>query len=544
MTFIKKYWIEILVIVIIGGILLLDCAPDKTWINTDSDGVHYTYSAQWLYPSHKQSAPLYLLLGYLFIKIPFGTEFWRMALISVISGTIGSIFIMTIIREKLKGIKWSKWYAIIGTLIYGGSALAISQNTIVEAYPLITAIGLATYYLAIKGKWVLSCIVAGLAIAVHPTALLIIIPIFIGFKELRNWRRWIIVLPFFLFYLYTPLTNRPPYMWQPPKGEGNDLAFVNDAVSTVQMLTGTLAIYDLPKRLFDTVGLLLLNFALVGIMPLILAFKNGKGWYKDVLFWLVVVPIIYFSIDLAPQTYVYLQPSIAFGAIAVGIGLNKVGKKIIYATVGCAIILLGINANYFDIGRTLDKNLSAMEFYEIELDKVPDGQILMPYYACAWASIYRYNKENNRDIIPVCMDMLTDPYYQSLLAEQGIKLDDNLSENRIEHQNYIALSVVRLNDNVWTTRTIDAGTYRFEIVRAKGNEDLINRVPIEPAGQWHWKPSNPYDIITGKIEITDWQFVTISNHNVLYTSLVIVILYLLYLSIENRFKKVKSADNA
>lgn len=535
----KKYWLEILTLAIIGGILLLDCAPSPTWINTDSDGIHYTYSAEWLYPSHKNSAPFYLLLGRLFLYIPIGTEFWRMALISVISGTIASLFIMLIIKHHTK----NKWYSIIGALIYGGSALAISQNTIVESYPLVTAVCLGIYYFCLKSKWLTASILIGVAGAIHPTAMLVIIPMLIAYrKSLLTWRRLGVMASFILFYLYVPLTNRPPYMWFPSNETGGILGFVKDSVDTATMLTGKLAIYDLPKRILDSGGLILLNFAIIGVVPLIYAFKTGKGWYKNVLFWMMAVPAIYFITDISIQTYVYLQPTIAFGAIAVGIGLSKLSKKWMMATASCAIILLGFNANYFDIGRTLDSNLSATKYYTVELAKVPDGQILMPYYGWEWAAIYPYNKENNRNIIPISIDNISGKIYQNMLTEQGIKFNDNEDPDRLTRQNYIALSIVDLNGNVWTTRVTDAETYGCEVLPA--TEALINKIPTEPVGSWHWKPSNPYSIIAGSIEVNEWGFITMSNHNVLYISLITGVVYLLYAVAEKRIIRKRVSEKS
>lgn len=536
-NFIKRYWLEILTIGVIGGVLLLCAAPSPTWMNTDSDGIHYTYASQYLYPSHKASAPLYLLLGNLFLRIPIGTEFWRMALISVISGTIASLFILLIIKHKTN----NKWYSIIGALIYGGSALAISQNTIVETYPLVVAVCLGVYYFCLKQKWLTASILIGVAGAIHPTAMLVIIPMLIAYrKELITWRRLGVMACFTLFYLYVPLTNRPPYMWFPSNKVGGILGFVKDSIDTATMLTGKLAIYDLPKRILDTGGLILLNFAVIGVVPLIYAFKTGKGWYKSLLFWLIAIPTIYYISDIAPETYVYIQPSIAFGAIAVGIGLSKLNKKLMIGTAVCTIFFLGFNANYFDLGRTLDPNLSATEYYEVELNKVPDGQILMPYYGWEWAAIYRYNKENDRNIIPISIDNISGKIYQEMLTEQGIKFDDNFNEDRLTRQNYIAVSIVESNDNVWTTRVTDAKTYGCEVLPA--TESLINKVPTEPVGSWHWKPDSPYAIITGSIEVQNWGFLTMSNHNVLYISLITGVIYLLYMLTEKRISRKRVSE--
>jgi len=534
MSFLKKYYLEIIVIALIFCVLLMDAAPSPTWINTDSDGIHYTFSAEWLYPSHKGSAPLFLLLGKLFLFIPIGTEFWRMALISVISGTVASLFILLIIKRKTD----NKWFSMIGALIYGGSALAISQNTIVEAYPLVTAVCLGVYYFCLNQKWLTASILIGVAGAIHPTSMLVILPMIVLYKELRTWRRLGVMALFMLIYLYVPLTNRPPYMWFPSNETGGVLGFVKDSLETAFMLSGKLAIYDFPKRILDATGLILVDFAVIGIVPLIVCFKKRK-LMRNVLFWMMIIPAIYYATNLAPQTYVYLQPTIAFGAIAIGIGLKRVNKKILYATAVATLVMFIFNANYFDIGRTLDKNLSATEYYEVELNKVPDGQILMPYYGWEWAAIYRYNKENDRNIIPVCIDTLANPIYQKMLTEQGIKFDDNLNDDRLIRQNYLALSVVELNDNVWTTATTDDKTYGCVVLPAKGYESLLNKIPTEPAGSWHFLPSNPYGIITGSIEIEQWKFITMSNHNMLFISLVIGVCYLLYMMAERMLLRKK-----
>jgi hypothetical protein len=322
-------------------------------------------------------------------------------------------------------------------------------------------------------------------------------------------------------------------MWFPSNEAGGILGFVEDSLETAVMLSGKLAIYDFPKRVLDAIGIIVVSFAGASLIPLTLSFKGN--WKSNVLFWMMAIPAIYYITDLAPQTYVYLQPTVAFGAIAVGIGLPLVSKNVRVITASAVVVFLILNAWYFDIGRTLDKNLSATQYYEVELDKVPDNQILMPYYGWEWAAIFRYNKENDRNIIPVCIDTLANPIYQKMLVEQGIKFDDNFNEDRLIRQNHISLSIINLNENVWTTKTTDAETYGCEVVLAE--ESIINKFPTEPAGQWHWKPSNPYGIITGSVEIAEWKFITMSNHNMLLICLVIMVCYLLYMLAERTLKK-------
>jgi len=77
---------------------------------------------------------------------------------------------------------------------------------------------------------------------------------------------------------------------------------------------------------------------------------------------------------------------------------------------------------------------------------------------------------------------------------------------------------VNENDNVWTSRPTDPPTYGAEVVPAKENTYQITRWlgPENPKMVWHWKPSNPYDIITGSIEVEEWIFIQDSTYNVLF----------------------------
>jgi hypothetical protein len=57
--------------------------------------------------------------------------------------------------------------------------------------------------------------------------------------------------------------------------------------------------------------------------------------------------------------------------------MSKVKPVVMYSTALIAVALMGFNANYLDIGRTLDPNLSAQRYFDEELDKIPDGEILL-----------------------------------------------------------------------------------------------------------------------------------------------------------------------
>ncbi|MBU1172965.1 MAG: DUF2723 domain-containing protein [Proteobacteria bacterium] len=509
----RKYWVELLAFGAIFGVLLMCCIPDITWINTDCDGPHYIYSAKYLYPAHKTSAPLFLLLGNLFLRLPFATEAWRISLLSVLA-TMGTC---TFIYLAIKQHTSNKWYSLAGVLTFGSSALLISQSTIVESYALTTMFGAAAYYFSIKKKWVLTALMLGAGGAVHHLIGIPIVVLLIVNKELRQWRYLGIMACFLLFYAYIPLSKyflNPPNMW----GNMGLQSFFTDNLTTALMLIGGLSIWDLPKRIFDALGILGVSFTLA-LVPLAIALKQ----WKKPLFWLFVLPIIYFISDLSPQTYVYIMPSIAAGAVLVGIGLARMKLNWTWAVIGAAILMLGFNAVYFDVGRTLDPELSARKFYDEELSKVPDGEILMAQQGWEWAIVFPYNKDEGRKIVPVCVGTLASPGYRDVLNELGVKFTMPANWKKMtlgEIQNAIAMSIVHSNENVWTTQPTTPRTYGAKIVHAIGQESELAQVPKSITGGemdmiWRWKPHNPYDIITGAIEVEDWTWLVFSNYSVL-----------------------------
>ena len=509
-NWIKQYWAELLVFGTILVVLLIDAAPDYTWINTDCDGIHYTYAAKYMVPAHKTSAPLFLLLGRLFLWLPVGTEAWRMALISVLASTASTVFIYLIIKNKL-GEK-GRLYALIGSLVFGGSALVISQSTIIESYALVTMFGLGAYYFAAKKNWLRCALMLGAGGAIHHLIGFPILIFLVAFKDFRKWKYVGVMASFLLFYLYIPVTaaiNNPVDMW----GNLTWETFMNDNLTSGAMLIGGLSIWDLPKRIFDAIGVVGISLGLA-IIP-IGYFLIRKQWYKEPLAWLFILPIIYYATNLAPQTYVYVMPAIGFGAVIAGIALVKMRPYWKWVVLSCAIGLLAFNANYFDIGRTLDPELSASKYYYEELDKVPDGEILVAQQGWEWACVPMYNKENDRNIIPVCIGTLPSFYYQDLLKENGVKLADYPDESLSTKPTLIALSIIDQNENVWITKATTPGTYGAEILSAAEGRKMLNAPPQNTNPQWQWRPSNPYDIITGAIEVDEWVWITFSNYSCL-----------------------------
>lgn len=511
MSTIKRYWPEILVIGIIFGVLLNNLSPDVTWMNTDSDGAHYILAAKYLQPAHNTSAPFYLLLSRLFLFLPISNDAFRMGLISVLSTILACFIIYKIVMLHAN----NRVYGIIAMLVYGSSALVISQSTIIETYPFVTMLMLAGYYFIQREKWVLASVMFGIGFATHPLLTVMMYGIvFLFHREMRQWRRVAITMSFAVFYIYLPITrliHAEPSMWSNTNLEG----FFSGNFGTLFMLTGGLSIWDLPKRVIDTIGILGVSLG-VGSLVVLIFFIRQRKWKYDLMV-LTLVPAVYFMANLAAETYVYLIVTVAFASVAVGIALSKMNGWWFYATGIVAIGLFAFNANYFDIGRTLDPEMSATKFYHEELAKIPDGQYYMGG-GWTWAMVFYYNKEEGRNIIPICTDIIPSRKYIDLLQSQGIDAIYIEDASYIDKEGKGALYIAQNNPNVWIAQVTKPEVYQYTVVPANDHLEYIGRwigQDIEP-GNWRWQPSNPYKFITGALEVAEWHHILWSNRSVLF----------------------------
>jgi hypothetical protein len=323
-------------------------------------------------------------------------------------------------------------------------------------------------------------------------------------------------------------------MWLPDPAQTNTIkALFTDVFSTIVDLIGSLSVWNLPKRLLDTSSIMLVSIGVVAIVPLVYYFRKTK-WWRNPLLWLILVPIILFIGERDMNTFDYTMVAMPFISLAICYGLAKMNGKMLkvfqYATL-ITVLGFGIfNVQYFDIGRTLDKNLGATQLYRVEFEKLPNDSIFMPNYAWEWEAIYKYNADTGKKIYPICVDILPSETYQEALIQDGIKLTPSKAENISIKASEIAKSIVALNDNVWTTISTDPKTFTSKVVETNHNSDLVANVDKEKIQQQIdnpqilWKPFNPYSIMTTELFITDWGYIQGSNRNVRNTMYIFIVL--------------------
>jgi hypothetical protein len=457
--------IVVLIFAAILGFLVICCAPSGTWINTCSDGSHYTWAARDLRLAHSPGAPLYLLLGHGFTLLP-GDDFWNLALLSAVS-TFGSCVVLFLIARQITD---EKWLWVLPPLIFASSPLVFGQSTIVETYALVTFLGLLAFYFYITKRLVWCAISVGLGLAVHHLILLVGIPILIHMWRAGNfrWRYVGIAALGLLIYIYIPLVAyKQPYLW----GDQNWWNYFLRTFSGGGGLAGGIAVWDIPARLPHAIGVLGI---LIVFIPVLVWGNFRKLW---LLLALTFLPILYYVTNLAPQTVVYMVPGVAFGGILLVVRLDQWGgeglrRAVISSVIIASGLLLLVCLCTMDIGDTLDKDLSVREFQE-QLAEIPEGEILI-LGARLWENTTAiiYFEDNDRDVtVYSSYHYRSHPsFMKGQIEDEGYLVPEfeEIEDLQADEGNQVFIELNDL-DHYYTTEVTDPKSYGCRVIYVEVN---------------------------------------------------------------------------
>lgn len=376
--------------------LVICCTPDFTWANTDADAFTYYSAAKYFDISHPTGAPLFNLINYLIIRFPLGSEFWRLAMVSVIASSITCVLLFRICKKL--GLDNKK--SLIAPAIFITSGIVVSQSTIVETYALATMLMVLIYYLHICKKNVIKYLVAGVALAIHPTTIFVTIPLLISDwwnsgKDLklsaRNIGCLLVGAP---FYAYIFFANDAPYVWIAGYEVKDYLRYFMGQTGMIGGLS-VIPTDPLIRRLQDS-ALILLGNLTIAIPFIILSIKNRIKARDFLLVTLFVVPIVYYFTNISDLTYVYIMPSVAFAAILVALRITEKFYKV-FTCVLASLALFNVICYNINDGM-LDKNMTAKAFYD-SLETIPPNSLVW-CESRGWerTAILAYNKDNNTNI--------------------------------------------------------------------------------------------------------------------------------------------------
>jgi len=241
---------------------------------------------------HPTGYPTYTVLGILFQKIPFGDEYFRVAMLSWLPAALSAgllyLWLLEFLRDKPKQI--ASICAILGSLVWGFLPFIWSQAIIIEVH------GLQALFLVLSIGWIWLllnhhnhkrpvCLLIlafnyGLSLGNHITIFFTLPIIFASFIQARKNQLPIktLFLQIFLvilgssIYLYLPLraAHFPPINWGNPQSwegfiwviSGGPYQNLLTGVSPSQVFTRISALAGILINQFGVIGVI---FAVIGV---------------------------------------------------------------------------------------------------------------------------------------------------------------------------------------------------------------------------------------------------------------------------------------
>ncbi len=360
---------------------------DITWVNVAYDGPGYLLAAKYFRITYPTGDPLYILLGAGWIRaIPFGTEWFRMALLSAVFG------------GATAGLLYYHTRSLLAPLVFLASGIVVSQAIIVEKYTLTAFLIILGYHLWVTDRRGWGYAVIGLALGVHHTAAFF----WLGFMwadyyNRRNWKLGALSIVCGLpWYLYIPFANRAPFY----NIEGTSIRDYYQYCCSQSFLWGGLAVLDgrfslsgdFLGRLWDISRILIGGFG-PGLVALFLALREkiqGRAWLLPALLGLV---LLYYFTNLDPSVYTYTILAFALGALLIGKAkLPPMLRKSIVAFVVVAILF---NAQLYDIGGPALDPVNSAQRFEQDLANLPQDAVIWSHNR-GWEkfTVLRYNLDH------------------------------------------------------------------------------------------------------------------------------------------------------
>lgn len=169
----RRWGAFLLVTVLLFGVYLLTMPPSLTWAHYGDDGGDLVTAVALGRLPHPPGAPVYLLLGRLFLSIPWGDPAWRLNLMSALLGA-GAAGLTALATDRL--LRDAPRFTPAASLISLGVGLSLglaplfwSQALIAETYAPAAFFAALVLFLGVASgpAWLLG-LVWGLGMGVHP----------------------------------------------------------------------------------------------------------------------------------------------------------------------------------------------------------------------------------------------------------------------------------------------------------------------------------------------------------------------------------------
>jgi hypothetical protein len=351
----------------------------------------------WIVPQ-PYGSPLYIVLGRLISLLPTPLPATMTILLSVIPAVV-TIIVVCLIATKITG---KKILGILASVILLGSAVFLTQSTILEEYILAVMFVVLAYWFYLNDRKTLTALMLGLGTAVHIIPLAIAgLWLLLHLKQLKPWIKPIIVyvitgiLPYSLT-LYLIAGAGYPFLG----GNGLSLEALKAYIATTGVF-GSLTIFQFPERLLAFTTIILMSFG-IAIVPAAAFFKK-RPWemWQKLIFITIFFSTWYYLTCLDPSSWTFLSYASPFIAIVAVAGIAKLKKpKLMQFMFVNAIALMLLNSILLNAG-ILNKQEPVAEIYYNQVMSIPDGSFLVMNRGGFEAMAVMYAISEGKDITPI-----------------------------------------------------------------------------------------------------------------------------------------------
>ncbi len=378
-------------------------AKTYTWVFASSDSGDWLATANWWMVPQPYGSPLYIILNRLVGLLPGGQPLNITILLSSLPSAITVVLVYLIVKRLVGKVS----IALISSLVLLGSAVFLSQSTVLEEYALATMFLTAAIYAYVRGNRMLTMVLLGLGSAVH---------IFVGtlliawiITEWRSWRQWLkptlaygaIVGVSYSFILLLMALDTPKLL----AGGMNSHSIVSYFTTTTGAILGQLSLFEAPTRLLYLGTIILTSFSLA-LIPITFSLKRPTMKPIVLLSGITVITLWYYGTNIDPTAWTFIMFASPALAILGGLGLAKLTPRYKYTVALGAVVLLLLNGVFLNanILTTTDPRASA---YRQELQNLPDNSIVLVMPGAYSLGLF-YAMSEGKDLVPLVYHYVDD----------------------------------------------------------------------------------------------------------------------------------------
>ena len=375
-------------------------AKQFTWIFVSGDsGDWLAASKMWIAPQ-PYGNPLFVTFGHLINTIMpqnlvVGMTVFGSCLASAV--TVAAVYMIVVRLTK------SLSAAFVAALILTGSAIFLSQSTVLSQYPLAVMFPTLALLFYVEDRRKLAVLMLGLGAATHIVVIVLAFLWFVAELYYGRWREWAKLIPLFVVVGLLPYALT---LWELNRASPQLLAGGPLSLQSISNylgstgVVGTLAVLQFPVRAFQFTGFIVVSMG-VALIPMFVGLKQ-----KDVkgiaLIWLTLMFVCWYYLTcIDPTTWHYLPWIMPFLAILAGIGVTRIAWKpaMKWVSVGAGC-LIAANAVWLNAGVESQQNNKAERYLQDMMD-LPDGSALVINRGGYEGLAFDYAFASRKKLVPI-----------------------------------------------------------------------------------------------------------------------------------------------